>query len=82
MKVGKDIQFNVIFRPEKEGGFTVVVPSLPGCVTYGKDIKEAKKRAIEAIDIYLISARKHGEKIFSDEENFVGLISVKSKAYA
>ena len=28
--------YTVIFHPEPEGGFTAVVPSLQGCVTYGK----------------------------------------------
>ena len=36
----KTTQYNVIFRPEPEGGFTVIVPSLSGCVTYGKDLEE------------------------------------------
>jgi predicted RNase H-like HicB family nuclease len=33
----KIFRYNVIFRPEPEGGFTVIVPSLFGCVTYGRD---------------------------------------------
>ena len=37
----KTFRYNVILRPEPEGGFTVVVPSLPGCVTYGRNLKEA-----------------------------------------
>jgi len=39
----KTLHYNVIFRPEPESGFTIIVPSLPDCVTYGKDLKEAKK---------------------------------------
>lgn len=37
------LKYTVIYTPEPEGGFTVTVPSLPGCVTYGKDLKEAQK---------------------------------------
>ena len=62
------LQFNVIFRPEPEGGFTVIVPSLPGCITYGKDLKEAKKMAIDAILGYIASLKKHKESIPSDEK--------------
>lgn len=52
------MQFNIIFRPEEEGGFTAIVPSLPGCITYGRDLKEAKKMAIDAIYGYLESVKK------------------------
>lgn len=51
--------YNLIFNPEPKGGFTVIVPSLPGCVTYGKDLNEAKKMAKEAIKAYLASLKKH-----------------------
>ena len=36
----KQKNYTLIFKPEPEGGFTVVVPSLPGCVTYGKTLEE------------------------------------------
>ena len=41
----KKVTYNLIFKTEPEGGFTVSVPSLPGCVTYGKNLTEAKKMA-------------------------------------
>lgn len=59
----KTLHYNLIFRPEPEGGFTVIVPSLPGCVTYGKDLMEAKEMARDAIDGYIQSLEKHGELI-------------------
>ena len=65
-----------MFRPEPEGGFTVIVPSLPGCVTYGRDLQEAKRMAQDAVSGYLASLQKHGEKIISDSENFVSSIDV------
>ncbi|OGI61404.1 hypothetical protein A2645_00010 [Candidatus Nomurabacteria bacterium RIFCSPHIGHO2_01_FULL_39_9] len=73
---GKALQFNVIFRPEPEGGFTAMAPSLPGCITYGKDLKEAKKMITDAIKGYLFSLQKHGQRVCSDEESFVSLISL------
>lgn len=42
----------VIFQEESEGGFTVFAPSLPGCVTFGKNLKHAKAMAKEAIELY------------------------------
>ena len=75
-----NFRYNLIFRPEPEGGFTVIVPSLPGCITYGKDLKEARKMAIDAILGYIASLKKHGESISSDEESFFG--SIRLPAYA
>lgn len=77
--MGKVLCYNLIFKPEPEGGFTVVVPSLPGCVTYGKNLKEAKKMARDAILGYLSSLRKHNESIPSDADNFVATIDIDSK---
>lgn len=79
----ESLQFNTIFRPEPEGGFTVLVPSLPGCITYGKTLNEAKEMVVDAIKGYLASMEKRGEKKFvSDEESFVSLISIKTKIHA
>ena len=54
-------RFNVVLRPEPEGGFTAIVPALPGCVTYGPTILEAKNMAKDAISGYIESLRKHNE---------------------
>lgn len=70
-------RYNVIFRPEPGGGFTVIIPSLPGCVTYGRDLAEAKKMASDAIKGYIASLKKHKEPIPTDEENFFTSIEVK-----
>jgi len=73
-------RYNVIFRPEPEGGFSVIVPSLPGCVTYGRDLKEAKKMATDAIKGYIASLRKHKEPIPTDEESFFTSVEIKKSA--
>lgn len=39
-----------------DDGFTVTFPDLPGCFSYGATLKEAKKNAIEALDLYLEEA--------------------------
>ena len=68
------LQYNVIFRPEPEGGYTVMVPALPGCVTYGRNLKEARKMAADAIQGYLLFLKKHKELIPSDDETFIGSV--------
>jgi antitoxin HicB len=62
------IRFNVVLRPEPEGGFTAIVPALPGCVTYGRTLGEARKMAKDAISGYCDSLRKHGELAPTDAE--------------
>lgn len=74
----KTLRYNLIFKPEPEGGFTVIAPSLPGCVTYGKNLKEAKKMAQNAISGYLYSLKKHDESIPSDVDNFVTTIDINA----
>jgi len=70
------LQYNIILRPEPEGGFTVVVPALPGCVTYGKNLKEAKEMAHDAISAYLASVKKHGGLISSDKDNLFATLEI------
>ncbi|HPC81238.1 MAG: type II toxin-antitoxin system HicB family antitoxin [Candidatus Methanofastidiosa archaeon] len=45
----------VILEPQEEGGFTVYVPSLPGCISQGETKAEALKNIKEAIELYLES---------------------------
>jgi predicted RNase H-like HicB family nuclease len=42
-----------IFEPSEEGGYTVYVPSLPGCVSEGDTLDEARENIREAIALYL-----------------------------
>jgi len=73
-----ELNYTVIFQKEPEGGYTVIVPALPGCVTYGKNLETAKKMAKEAIELYLESLKNHNEDIPTQEEVFYGQISVAS----
>jgi len=65
-----------MLRPEPEGGYTVLVPSLPGCVSYGKNLKEAKAMAADAIQAYLESLKKHRESIPTDTETFFATLDL------
>jgi predicted RNase H-like HicB family nuclease len=72
--------YTAIFQKEPEGGYTVVVPALPGCVTYGKNIEEASEYAKEAIESYLGSLAKDGETAPVDV-SFVSTIDVSHVAH-
>ena len=67
----KRYQFHILFRPEPEGGYTAIVPSLPGCVTYGKTIEIAQKMAEEAIEAYLESVALERESVHDDRRSFI-----------
>jgi predicted RNase H-like HicB family nuclease len=49
----KILEYNAIFTAEKEGGFSVFVPDLPGCVSQGETFEETVKNIKEAIELYL-----------------------------
>lgn len=63
----KLLSYQITLIPEDEGGFTVVVPSLPGCVSYGQTVKEATEMAKEAIALHLENLQAHGLS-FPDED--------------
>ena len=69
--------FNIILRPEPEGGFTALVLALPGCVTYGRTLVEARKMVKDAITGYIESLRKHKEPIPTDEETLVASLDLE-----
>ncbi len=56
------MDIKIILEEQDEGGYTVYVPSLSGCVSQGETVEEALKNIKEAIEIYLES----------DEGNEVG----------
>jgi predicted RNase H-like HicB family nuclease len=47
------MRLKVILEPSNEGGYTVYVPSLPGCISEGETLDEALENIREAIELYL-----------------------------
>jgi len=47
------MKLKIVLQPSDDGGFTVYVPSLPGCVSEGETEQEALKNIREAIELYL-----------------------------
>ena len=47
------MNIKVILEPSDEGGYTVIVPALPGCISEGDTRDEALKNIKEAIELYL-----------------------------
>ena len=47
------MKLKIILEPSEEGGYTAIVPSLPGCISEGDTKEEALKNIREAIELYL-----------------------------
>lgn len=74
------LNYRILLRAEPEGGFTVLVPTLPGCITFGSTLNEAKEMAKEAIELYLESLKAHNEPIPNDNETLEYNLLVESYA--
>ena len=76
----KLVSYRIILKKEPEGGYTVVVPSIPGCITYGGTVEEAIEMGKEAIELYLESLRAHGDEIPTDEQTLEYTLTVEAHA--
>lgn len=47
------MNIKVVMEPSDEGGYTVIAPALPGCISEGNTRDEALKNIREAIELYL-----------------------------
>ena len=70
--------YRIILTQEPEGGYTVAVPSLPGCITYGDDINHAIEMAKEAIEGYLEVLKEKGEEIPDDSRSLKYSLTLSS----
>lgn len=52
----KILEYNVVFEREKDGGFSVWVPDLPGCTSQGENLEEAIENIKASIQLYLEDA--------------------------
>ena len=49
----KVLEYNAIFQSEEEGGYSVWITDLPGCVSQGETFEEAQRNIKESIELYL-----------------------------
>ena len=63
------MNLTVVLEPSDDGGFTAVVPSLPGCISEGDTREEAVANIREAIELYLEPVDDDGE--FSEKAELV-----------
>jgi antitoxin HicB len=61
--------YSIVVDPDPEGGYTVTVPALPGCITQGETTEECIAHAREAIALYLEDLVASGEPIPEEKEH-------------
>lgn len=57
------MKYRIILEQDEDGVFTAECPSLPGCISQGKNRSEAVKNIKDAIQGYLESLKQHDEPI-------------------
>ena len=67
------LNFNAVFVEEVNGGYSVSVPSLPGCFSQGDSFEEAVKNIKEAISLYL---EEEPESLTMSRREFMAPVSV------
>ncbi|WP_436416720.1 type II toxin-antitoxin system HicB family antitoxin [Petrimonas sp.] len=72
------LTYNIQLRKENEGGYTVIVPALPGCITYGETVDEAIEMAKEAVELYVEELAERGEPIPDDSRTLELSIHVEA----
>jgi antitoxin HicB len=70
--------YKIHLHKEAEGGYTVTVPALQGCVTYGEDVDEAIAMAKEAIELYIEELQERGEAIPDDSNTLEYSINLET----
>jgi predicted RNase H-like HicB family nuclease len=68
-KILKNMHLRVVLEPSDEGGYTVLVPSLPGCISEGETREEALQNIQEAIALYLEPVEDDAD--FSEKAEFL-----------
>ncbi len=65
-----EYKYTIILDPDpEEGGYTVTVPSLPGCVTQGETVEEAIAMARDAIRLFIETLIENGEPVPEEREH-------------
>lgn len=82
--------YPAIFQEQSEGGYTVVFPDIPGCITQGETITESIEMAEDALCLMLYDAEVSGESIpkpsnpidiKTDNNSFIAFVNCDTLKY-
>jgi antitoxin HicB len=71
--------YKILLHKEPEGTFTVSVPALPGCMTYGDTVEHAIEMAKEAIELYIAELQDRGDYVPDDSETLEYSLSLQTE---
>lgn len=77
------MKYSVVLLQQDDGGYTSVVPALPGCVSEGKDVDEATLMAMDAARLMIESARDHEEEIIEEfpDSTLIAVVDLDTGRY-
>jgi antitoxin HicB len=76
----KTLNYRIRLEREEDGGYTVIVPALAGCVTFGETVEEAIEMAKEAIEGYIETLMQLGKDVPTDNDVLEYTVSVEAHA--
>lgn len=73
MKIIQVIREGILFElePEEKGGYTITVPALPGCISYGKTFEETFEMIFDAMKGWIEVAKEENLDIPEEVEKFI-----------
>ena len=72
----KIYEYTAVFQPAPEGGYSVIVPALPGCLSEGDSFEEALSNIKEAIELYLEESTSRND-LLQDDRLIIAPVKVK-----
>lgn len=81
-QIRRILTYFAIFEPIKEGGYNVIFPDFPGCVTFGRNFEEAKEKAKEVLELWLeeIASKKERIPLIRQERPIIDEVKVRIPA--
>ena len=77
----KTLRYKIMLRKEEDGTYTVIIPSLPGCLTFGRTVEEALAMAKEAIEGSIACMIARGEDVpVESDDSMICTVAVEANA--
>lgn len=75
------LRYKILLRKEDDGTYTVIVPSLSGCLTFGHTVEEALDMAKEAIEGFIECMIARGEEVpIETDDSMICTVTVEANA--
>jgi len=75
------LRYKVLLRKEVDGTYTVIVPSLPGCLTFGHTVEEALVMAKEVIEGFVDCMIARDDEVpIETDESMICTVAVEANA--